>query len=75
MSEARAPMFTFLIQYSSDQTRSAGDMVYKTLSGALSAYRAMCRAHPDALMGLYRWDGTEWQLIKRHGDLPDWLNG
>jgi hypothetical protein len=58
----------FEIYYGSDATRSAGDAIYKTLAGALSAYRSMVRQHPAASMALYRRDAAGLHTIRRRSD-------
>lgn len=56
----------FLINYGSDETRSAGDYTYTTQASALRGFARMIRRHPNAHTRLFREDAGGIVVIREH---------
>lgn len=59
---------TFVIDYHSDETRSAGDSPYVQYADAETAFRRMIRDHPNAETRLIAWDQSGPATLLMHYD-------
>ena len=63
---------TFLIQYGSDETRSAGDECFPSFTGASRVFRSMVKAHPGAEAWLSQRDVFgSWLTLAYHEPMTD----